>query len=103
MAEESELPVTSNAVPEVTERVVVPGDNVPSISNVQPPPPAAVPSTVVADNASTLASLRMVYRLKEIFAFACVYLEAFYFLFFNFILIFLSKRFLCWSLLSELC
>ncbi|CAK9310191.1 unnamed protein product [Citrullus colocynthis] len=59
VAEESELPVTSNAVPEVTEKAVVPGESVPSISNVQPPPPAAVPSTVVADNASTLASLRM--------------------------------------------
>ncbi|KAG7014297.1 SWR1-complex protein 4 [Cucurbita argyrosperma subsp. argyrosperma] len=59
VAEESKLAVTSNAVPEVTERAVVPGESVPSVSNVQPPPPAAVPSTVVADNASTLASLRM--------------------------------------------
>ncbi|XP_022991706.1 SWR1-complex protein 4-like isoform X2 [Cucurbita maxima] len=59
VAEESKLAVTSNTVPEVTERAVVPGESVASVSNVQPPPPAAVPSTVVADNASTLASLRM--------------------------------------------
>ncbi|XP_022959680.1 SWR1-complex protein 4-like [Cucurbita moschata] len=57
--EKSELPVTSNAVPGATERAVVPGDSLPSVSNVQPPPPAAAPSTLVADNASTLASLRM--------------------------------------------
>ncbi|KAG6593255.1 SWR1-complex protein 4, partial [Cucurbita argyrosperma subsp. sororia] len=57
--EKSELPVTSNAVPGATERAVVPGDSVPSVSNVQPPTPAAAPSTLVADNASTLASLRM--------------------------------------------
>ena len=72
MAEESKLAVTSNAVPEVTERAVVPGESVPSVSNVQPPPPAAVPSTVVADNASTLASLRMVYGPNG------SYLDAFY-------------------------
>ncbi|XP_023004539.1 SWR1-complex protein 4-like [Cucurbita maxima] len=57
--EKSELPVTLNAVPGATERAVVPGDSVPSVSNVQPPTPAAAPSTLVADNASTLASLRM--------------------------------------------
>ena len=72
MPEKSELPVTSNAVPGATERAVVPGDSLPSVSNVQPPPPAAAPSTLVADNASTLASLRMVYGLKELYlAFAC--------------------------------
>ncbi|KAJ7973104.1 SWR1-complex protein 4/DNA methyltransferase 1-associated protein [Quillaja saponaria] len=51
MAARSELAVTSNAVPEGTEREIS-GDTI-SPSNVQ------LLSTVVPDNASTLASLRM--------------------------------------------
>ncbi|XP_038898527.1 SWR1-complex protein 4 isoform X2 [Benincasa hispida] len=76
VAEESELPVTSNAVPEVTERVVVPRDTVPSVSNVQPPPPAAVPSTLpvylrtyaleqMVQAASSSAGLRTIKRVEQ--------------------------------------
>lgn len=59
-AEESELPVPSNAGPESDERTSVPGDTVSPSSNVQLPSAAVAPSTVTPDNASTLASLRMV-------------------------------------------
>ncbi|XP_062144639.1 SWR1-complex protein 4 isoform X1 [Alnus glutinosa] len=58
-AEESELPVPSNTGPESVERASVPGDTVSPSSNVQLPSAAVAPSTVTADNASTLASLRM--------------------------------------------
>lgn len=58
-AEEFELPVSSNAVPENTERVDVPGDNVSPSVNTQLPSAAVAPSTSMADNAATIASLRM--------------------------------------------
>jgi hypothetical protein len=54
------LPVPSNTGPESVERASVPGDTVSPSSNVQLPSAAVAPSTVTADNASTLASLRMV-------------------------------------------
>ncbi|XP_039021404.1 SWR1-complex protein 4-like, partial [Hibiscus syriacus] len=57
VAEEPDLPVTSDIVPESAERAIGPGDTI-SPSNVQVP---AAPSTsVIADNSSTLASLHMV-------------------------------------------
>ncbi|XP_041022151.1 SWR1-complex protein 4 isoform X1 [Juglans microcarpa x Juglans regia] len=60
-AEESELPVPSNAGPESAERAAaIPADTVSPSSNVQQHPSAAVaPSTITVDNASILASLRM--------------------------------------------
>ncbi|GLU16714.1 hypothetical protein SLE2022_331310 [Rubroshorea leprosula] len=57
-AEEPDLPVTREVGPEIADRTAVHGDTV-SPSNNQPPA-AVVPSTsMMADNASTLASLRM--------------------------------------------
>ncbi|GLT38110.1 hypothetical protein SLA2020_123760 [Shorea laevis] len=57
-AEEPDLPVTREVGPEIADRTAVYGDTV-SPSNNQPPA-AVVPSTsTMADNASTLASLRM--------------------------------------------
>ncbi|XP_057959314.1 SWR1-complex protein 4 isoform X2 [Malania oleifera] len=58
-AEEPELHVTSNTCPESTERTTAPVDNVSPSSNVQLPSANVAPPTAVADNASTLASLRM--------------------------------------------
>jgi hypothetical protein len=66
VAEESELPVPSNAGPESAERASVPGDTVSPSSNVQLPSAAVAPSTAMADNASTLASLRMVRLLVNL-------------------------------------
>lgn len=66
VAEESELPVPSNAAPESAERTSVPGDTVSPSSNVQLPSAAVAPSTATADNASTLASLRMVRLLVSL-------------------------------------
>ncbi|KAB1216435.1 DNA methyltransferase 1-associated protein 1 [Morella rubra] len=57
--EEPELPVPSNAGPESAERAITPGDTVSPSSNVQLPSATIAPSTVTADNASILASLRM--------------------------------------------
>lgn len=62
-AEESELPVASNAGPENTERTTVPADFVPASPSVQLPSAAAAQSTLMADNAATIASLRMVYLM----------------------------------------
>lgn len=60
VAEESELPVPSNAGPESAERASFPGDTVSPSSNVQLPSATIASSALTADNASTLASLRMV-------------------------------------------
>ncbi|KHG00644.1 SWR1-complex 4 [Gossypium arboreum] len=58
-AEEPDLPVPSDVGPESAEGAVGPGDTI-SPANVQAPAAAIAPSTsVIADNASTLASLRM--------------------------------------------
>ena len=54
------MPVASNAGPENMERVDVPGDNVSPSLNTQLPSAAVAPSTSMADNAATIASLRMV-------------------------------------------
>lgn len=59
-AEESELPVPSNAGPESAERAAIPSDTVSPSANVQHPSAAVAPSTITVDNASILASLRMV-------------------------------------------
>ncbi|XP_030945524.1 SWR1-complex protein 4 isoform X4 [Quercus lobata] len=59
VAEESELPVPSNAGPESAERASFPGDTVSPSSNVQLPSATIASSALTADNASTLASLRM--------------------------------------------
>ena len=60
VAEEPDLPVTSDIGPESAERAISHGDTI-SPSNVQVPSAAVAPSTsIIADNASTLASLRMV-------------------------------------------
>ncbi|TYH06270.1 hypothetical protein ES288_A08G143200v1 [Gossypium darwinii] len=57
--EEPDLPVPSDVGPESAEGAVGPGDTI-SPANVQAPAAAIAPSTsVIADNASTLASLRM--------------------------------------------
>ncbi|KAF8006610.1 hypothetical protein BT93_K0803 [Corymbia citriodora subsp. variegata] len=56
--EESESPVAANVGPENSQRAAVTGDAV-TPSNVTLPSTIAVSSTLVADNASTLASLRM--------------------------------------------
>ncbi|KAG2693235.1 hypothetical protein I3760_08G088300 [Carya illinoinensis] len=58
-AEESELPVPSNAGPESAERAAIPSDTVSPSANVQHPSAAVAPSTITVDNASILASLRM--------------------------------------------
>ncbi|XP_044502926.1 SWR1-complex protein 4-like [Mangifera indica] len=58
-AEEPELPVTSHAGAETTDQVVL-GDTVPPSLNVQLPAAVVAPSTsIMADSASTLASLLM--------------------------------------------
>ncbi|XP_007051200.2 PREDICTED: SWR1-complex protein 4 [Theobroma cacao] len=58
-AEEPDLPVTSDIGPESVERAIGHGDTI-SPSSVQVPSAAVAPSTsIMADNASTLASLRM--------------------------------------------
>lgn len=59
-AEELELPVASNSGLENAEKAIVPADTVSPSSNAQFPSTTIAPSTVIADNASTLASLRMV-------------------------------------------
>lgn len=58
-AEESELPVASSAGHDNADRADVPGDTVSPSLNVQLPPAAVAPSTSMADNAATIASLRM--------------------------------------------
>ncbi|XP_062115249.1 SWR1-complex protein 4 isoform X2 [Humulus lupulus] len=59
-AEEVELPVASNVGTEYTERTTIPGDTVSPSPNVQVPSTVvAAPSTLAADNAATVASLRM--------------------------------------------
>ncbi|KAE8685174.1 SWR1-complex protein 4 [Hibiscus syriacus] len=65
VAEEPDLPVTSDIVPESAERAIGPGDTI-SPSNVQVP---AAPSTsVIADNSSTLASLHMLWVYLRTYA-----------------------------------
>lgn len=59
-ADEPELPVASNSGLENAEKAIVLGDNVSPSSNAQLPSAAVSPSTLIADNALTLASLRMV-------------------------------------------
>lgn len=59
-AEEPELPVPSNTGPESAERTAIPSDTVSPSSNIQHPPAVVAPSTLTVDNASILASLRMV-------------------------------------------
>ncbi|XP_022757781.1 SWR1-complex protein 4-like isoform X5 [Durio zibethinus] len=60
VAEEPNLPVTLDICPESTERDIVLGDTI-SPPNVQVPSAAVASSTtMMADNTSTLASLRMV-------------------------------------------
>ncbi|XP_056171134.1 SWR1-complex protein 4-like isoform X2 [Syzygium oleosum] len=56
--EESELPVAANIGPENSQRAVVSGDAV-TPSNATLPSAITASSTLMADNASTLASLRM--------------------------------------------
>lgn len=59
-AEEPEMPVASHVGSESADRAVVLGDTVSPSSNIQLPSATVVPSTsIVADSASTLASLRM--------------------------------------------
>lgn len=59
-AEEPEMPVASHVGSESTDRAVVLGDTVSPSSNIQLPSATVVPSTsIIADSASTLASLRM--------------------------------------------
>ncbi|XP_048336746.1 SWR1-complex protein 4 [Ziziphus jujuba] len=58
-ADEPELPVASNSGLENAEKAIVLGDNVSPSSNAQLPSAAVSPSTLIADNALTLASLRM--------------------------------------------
>lgn len=58
-AEESELPDVSNVGPESVDKVVVPDDSVSPSSNVQIMTAIGTPQTSAVDNASTLASLRM--------------------------------------------
>ncbi|KAF4353917.1 hypothetical protein F8388_007438 [Cannabis sativa] len=62
VAEEVELPVASNVATENTEKTTIPGDIVSPSPSVPVPSAvvAAVPSTLAADNAATVASLRMV-------------------------------------------
>ncbi|XP_010523905.1 PREDICTED: SWR1-complex protein 4 isoform X2 [Tarenaya hassleriana] len=58
--EEPDVPVNATAGPEKADGVVVPGDSVSPSANVPPPTSGAAPSTLVMpDNASTIASLRM--------------------------------------------
>lgn len=78
-AEEPELPVASKSGLENAEKAIVPGDDVSPSSNAQLPSATVAPSTLVADNASTLASLRMVcpiVGLPCIFCVCCVMLHA---------------------------
>lgn len=59
-AEEPEMPVASHVGSESADRAVVVGDTVSPSSNIQLSSAAIVPSTsIIADSASTLASLRM--------------------------------------------
>lgn len=59
-AEEAELPVASNSGLENAEKAIVPADTISPSSNANLPSATIVPSTLMADNASTLASLRLV-------------------------------------------
>ncbi|KAF5732065.1 SWR1-complex protein 4-like isoform X1 [Tripterygium wilfordii] len=60
VAEETELPATENVGSENPDRAVTQGDTISPSSNDQIPSGAIVPSSLVmADNASTLSSLRM--------------------------------------------
>lgn len=72
VAEESELPVSSNAGPESAERASFPGDTVSPSSNVQPPSATVASLALTADNASTLASLRMVQLIVCLSVMCCV-------------------------------
>lgn len=54
------MPVASSAGHDNADRADVPGDTVSPSLNVQLPPAAVAPSTSMADNAATIASLRMV-------------------------------------------
>ena len=54
-AKESELPITFNV-----ERAIVPGETLSPSSNSEFPSAMVAPSTSMAENTSTLASLRMV-------------------------------------------
>lgn len=59
-AEDPEMPVASHVGSESADRAVVRGDTISPSSNIQLPSAAIVPSTsIIADSASTLASLRM--------------------------------------------
>ncbi|XP_021812657.1 SWR1-complex protein 4 isoform X5 [Prunus avium] len=58
-AKELELPVTLNDGLENNERALVPGETVSPSSNSQFPSGTVAPSTLMADNASTLGSLKM--------------------------------------------
>ncbi|KAL9430559.1 hypothetical protein AB3S75_025866 [Citrus x aurantiifolia] len=59
-AEEPEMPVASHVGSDSVDRAVVLGDTVSPSSNIQLPSATVVPSTsIIADSASTLASLRM--------------------------------------------
>lgn len=59
-AKELELPVTLNDGLENNERALVPGETVSPSSNSQFPSGTVAPSTLMAENASTLGSLKMV-------------------------------------------
>ena len=65
-AEESELPVPSNAGPDSAERASFPGDTVSPSSNVQLPSATVASSALTADYTSTLASLRMVQLINSL-------------------------------------
>lgn len=54
------MPVASNAGTENTERANVPGDVASTSPSAQLPSAVVAPSTLIADNTATLASLRMV-------------------------------------------
>ncbi|KAF3436570.1 hypothetical protein FNV43_RR23662 [Rhamnella rubrinervis] len=58
-AEEPELPVASNSGLENVEKAIMPADTISPSSNAHLPSATVVPSTLMADNASTLASLRL--------------------------------------------
>lgn len=59
-AEEPEMPVASNSGLENAEKAIVPADSISPSSNAHLPSATIVPPTLMADNASTLASLRLV-------------------------------------------
>ncbi|XWS36067.1 hypothetical protein CRYUN_Cryun20dG0051900 [Craigia yunnanensis] len=77
-AEEPDLPVTSDIGLESAERAISHGDTI-SPSDAQVPPAAVAPSTsVIADNASTLTSLRVKSSLTAFISFSLrVYLRTY--------------------------